>query len=340
MPLLPITTLSPNQSANGSFTIVNTNFATVDAGFANIVDRTLSAPPGSPAVNAAYIPAGTPTGAWAGKVNKIAVWDGGAWQFYTPFTGQVKFVISEAYLRIVWSGSAWTTITVDPAEITSLPSSKISDFDESVDDRVASLLVAGTNISLSYNDAGNALTISASGAFSGSYLDLTDKPTLGTAAALDVGTTANKVVQLNGSGQLPAVDGSLLTNVGGSQGTLKTATLTTSTLADQAREDTVISMQINPFSIVRIQSDFGARINMFLSTAYQTASAGAAFTLDGFDDLFRTGVIVDVQETSAIDVWCAIMAHGIVGNSANIPVSITNRSSASRAITITITYFG
>lgn len=36
---------------------------------------------------------------------------------------------------------------------------------------------------------------------------------LGTSATLDVGTTASKVVQLNGSAQLPAVDGSLLTGI-------------------------------------------------------------------------------------------------------------------------------
>ncbi len=39
---------------------------------------------------------------------------------------------------------------------------------------------------------------------------------LGTAAVLDVGTGANQVVQLNASSQLPAVDGSLLTNLGAS----------------------------------------------------------------------------------------------------------------------------
>lgn len=37
----------------------------------------------------------------------------------------------------------------------------------------------------------------------------------GTAAALDVGTTANKVVQLTAAAKLPAVDGSLLTNIPG-----------------------------------------------------------------------------------------------------------------------------
>lgn len=41
---------------------------------------------------------------------------------------------------------------------------------------------------------------------------------LGTAATLNVGTSANNVVQLNGSGQLPAVDGSLLTGISGGGG--------------------------------------------------------------------------------------------------------------------------
>jgi len=45
------------------------------------------------------------------------------------------------------------------------------------------------------------------------YADVSGTPTLGTAAALDVGTSANNVVQLNGSAQLPAVDGSQLTGI-------------------------------------------------------------------------------------------------------------------------------
>jgi hypothetical protein len=47
----------------------------------------------------------------------------------------------------------------------------------------------------------------------GAYSDLTGKPTLGTAAALNVGTGNNQVVQLDGSAKLPAVDGSALINV-------------------------------------------------------------------------------------------------------------------------------
>lgn len=60
-------------------------------------------------------------------------------------------------------------------------------------------------------------------ATSGSYGDLTGKPTLGTASAEDVGTSAGNVVQLDGSGKLPAVDGSALTNLPSAGGGLEAA---------------------------------------------------------------------------------------------------------------------
>jgi len=49
------------------------------------------------------------------------------------------------------------------ADIPSLTSSKISDFSEAVDDRVNALLVAGTGITLTYDDGADTLTIDASG---------------------------------------------------------------------------------------------------------------------------------------------------------------------------------
>lgn len=45
--------------------------------------------------------------------------------------------------------------------------STISDFAEALDDRVAALLVAGTNITLTYNDVANTLTITATGGAGG-----------------------------------------------------------------------------------------------------------------------------------------------------------------------------
>lgn len=57
-----------------------------------------------------------------------------------------KFKIGDG--TSLWSSLAWSTI---------LP----SELDELVDDRVASLIVAGTNITTSYNDTNNTLTINA-----------------------------------------------------------------------------------------------------------------------------------------------------------------------------------
>lgn len=52
--------------------------------------------------------------------------------------------------------------------------SAITDFAEAVDDEVATLLVAGTNITLTYNDAGNSLTIASTAAGIGGSTGATD----------------------------------------------------------------------------------------------------------------------------------------------------------------------
>lgn len=69
-----------------------------------------------------------------------------------------------------------------------------------------------TNVQSQLNQKADTSSLSTV-ATSGAYADLTGTPSLGTVASLDVGTGANNIVQLNGSGQLPAVDGSLITGV-------------------------------------------------------------------------------------------------------------------------------
>ena len=78
------------------------------------------------------------------------------------------------------------------------PSSSISDLAEAIDDRVSALLVAGTNVSLVYNDGTGTLTINASGGGGGSGANLTASlaPTQ-IVVASDTGTDAT----------LPATDG-------------------------------------------------------------------------------------------------------------------------------------
>lgn len=61
-------------------------------------------------------------------------------------------------------------ITAASNSAISITSSNVSNFDESVDDRVSNLLVAGTNISLVYDDTANTLTINSTGALTGTGL--------------------------------------------------------------------------------------------------------------------------------------------------------------------------
>lgn len=71
-----------------------------------VLDRDLAAPPGSPAQGDRYIVGPSPTGAWAGQTNNIALYLDGAWKFYVPKTGWLAWVVDEAaFLR--WSGTAW-----------------------------------------------------------------------------------------------------------------------------------------------------------------------------------------------------------------------------------------
>lgn len=73
-----------------------------------VADRDLTTPPGSPTNGAAYIPAATATGAWAGQENKIAYWlsAANAWTFVTPSAGWQVWVTDEDKFY-QYNGSSW-----------------------------------------------------------------------------------------------------------------------------------------------------------------------------------------------------------------------------------------
>jgi hypothetical protein len=71
-----------------------------------VLDKDLSAPPGSPADGARYVVAASPSGAWAGQAGRIAAYQDGAWVFYAPREGWLAWVGDEDTLY-VWTGSAW-----------------------------------------------------------------------------------------------------------------------------------------------------------------------------------------------------------------------------------------
>jgi hypothetical protein len=71
----------------------------------SVLDR-LTTPPGGPVLGARYLIIAVATGAWVGREDDIAEWDGAAWVYTTPNPGFAVYVEAEnrAY---VWNGSAW-----------------------------------------------------------------------------------------------------------------------------------------------------------------------------------------------------------------------------------------
>lgn len=82
----------------------------------------LNAPPGSPVFGDAYVIAGAPTGAWAGKARCVTVYTSGGWRFIpdrdddgTPLTMGARQHGLRVFNRAddclyVWDGAAWQSI--------------------------------------------------------------------------------------------------------------------------------------------------------------------------------------------------------------------------------------
>lgn len=115
-----------------------------------VEDKDLSTPPGSPSAGDRYIVGASGTGDWVSQDNAIAEYSGTAWTFYTPREGDAVYIKDED-LTYINNGTSWV------AQI---------DNSEQVEDIIGSKVVAGSGISVSYNDTTGETTISsASGAF-------------------------------------------------------------------------------------------------------------------------------------------------------------------------------
>jgi len=87
---------------------------------ASVLSVTLATPPGSPANGDAYVVAASPTGAWAGQANSIAVWSTQiatadtntkvpAWEFHAPAAGWRVFNVADGKYYS-YSGTAWAPL--------------------------------------------------------------------------------------------------------------------------------------------------------------------------------------------------------------------------------------
>jgi hypothetical protein len=93
---------------------MNKNLRLLDAlVHARVVDKDLSAPPGSPAPASMYIVGASPTGAWAGQAGKLALWQVGddiasAWTFIAPSNDWKVYVVDES-TSYRYTGTAWVS---------------------------------------------------------------------------------------------------------------------------------------------------------------------------------------------------------------------------------------
>jgi hypothetical protein len=72
----------------------------------SVINRTLTAPPGSPQEGDRHIIASGATGAWLNKDLNVAAWQNGAWTFLVPRTGWTVWVEADNALY-TWTGSTW-----------------------------------------------------------------------------------------------------------------------------------------------------------------------------------------------------------------------------------------
>ena len=101
-----------------------------------------------------------------------------------------------------------TGVTVSATEINRLTGVS-SDVQTQINTKAATASLHAVATSGAASDVSGLAAVATSGAYS----DVTGTPSLGTAAALNVGTGANNIPQLDGSGKLPAIDGSNLSGV-------------------------------------------------------------------------------------------------------------------------------
>jgi len=90
---------------------MNANLRKVDAlAQAKVIDKDLTAPPGSPTSGDTYIVGPAATGSWSTHDKKIARYNGTIWEFFPPKSGWLVFAVDEARYYSYVSAN-WVTLT-------------------------------------------------------------------------------------------------------------------------------------------------------------------------------------------------------------------------------------
>jgi formylglycine-generating enzyme required for sulfatase activity len=152
---------------------------------------------------------------------------------------------------------------------------------------------------------------------------------LGTAATLDVGTTANKIVQLDGSGKLPALDGSQLTNLPASSLTCPTGYILVPANSVFTRSD---------FCVMKYEAKKDATTGAAVSSAtgtpwinvswYEAQSACKRVGGHLVSEAEWMTIARNIEATAINDIDAAASLQLATGHSDNAPASVLTTTAA------------
>jgi hypothetical protein len=97
-----------------TLTALQNEIAAIQTGIAHqegVIDW-INTPPAAPAEGDRYLISAlpAPTGAWAGKANKIAEWISGSWTFTDPAVGDAHYVDAQS-ITVIWNGTDWIPLS-------------------------------------------------------------------------------------------------------------------------------------------------------------------------------------------------------------------------------------
>ena len=115
-----------------------------------------------------------------------------------------------------------------------------------------------------------------------------------------------------------------------------TSEITTSSLANNATEDTTVTLKPG-YRLLKVETDVAARVRVYDSTASRTADASRPI---GTDPTGAHGVILDfVTTVSTLEWWLNPVVDGYTtANNDTVPLAITNLSGSTDTVTVTFTW--
>jgi hypothetical protein len=174
-----------------------------------VIDKDLTAPPGSPSTGDRYLigldtAAGAATGAWAGEDGKVTEWNGASWDFYTPANGWFVSADDETDVVYGFAGTTWTAKSFESTTASGFLSKSV--FDIQLTNLINQNLIIGngSNVATSTdtNSVGDILANSASGLTikAGAILDADVNASAAIALSKLAAVTANRALASNASG--------------------------------------------------------------------------------------------------------------------------------------------